>query len=268
MMPVHHVWRTLVIGAVAMGLLADGWLEPMPLVTPPGRQSLEAMPADAAILELPPDEKAVNLMAMYRAFFHGRPLVNGYSGYFPPHFTILMQAVRRGDASPLLELARRRPLAIIVNERFDGSGELRHMVEALPGVTYSSSGNAGATYLLPAQPRDRVAFGGEALAATVTTLPRAHVLMDLGQERTVRTVAFPLRASYPDVPRIAIETSRDGRTWTTAWEDWIGGRALAGALEDPRLVPIRIPLPDVQTRYVRIHPAPDWMIRELRILGP
>jgi hypothetical protein len=268
LMPVRRAARALFIVVVASGLMADGWLEPMPLVTPPGRQALAAVPADAAILELPPDEKIVNLTAMYRAFFHGRPLVNGYSGYFPPHFTILMQAVRRGDASPILELARRRPLAIIVNDRFDASGEFRNMVEALPGVTYSSSGNAGAMYVLPAQPRDRVASTGEALPATITTLPRAHVLLDLGQARIVRTIAFALRAYYPDVPRIAIETSPDGRSWRTTWEDWIGGRALAGALEDPRLVPIRIPLPDVQTRYLRVHPAPDWMIRELRVLGP
>jgi hypothetical protein len=267
-MPVRRPWRALFIAAVAAGLMADGWLDPMRLVTPPGRQALAAVPVDAAILELPPDERHVNLMAMYRAFFHRRPLVNGYSGYFPPHFTILMQAVRRGDASPILELARNRPLAIIVNERFDPSGEFRKMVEALPGVAYSSSGNAGAMYLLPAQPRDRVAAAGEALPATVSTLPRAHVLLDLGTERIVRTIAFPLRAYYADVPRIAIETSPDARTWTTTWEGWIGGRALAGALEDPLLVPIRIPLPDVPARYVRIHPAPEWMIGELRILGP
>jgi hypothetical protein len=68
--------------------------------------------------------------------------------------------------------------------------------------------------------------------------------------------------------RFQVEASDDGEVWRTIWLDWTGGRALAGALEDARLVPVRIPLPDVTTRFLRIHPAPAWLLEELTILGP
>ena len=71
-------------------------------------------------------------------------------------------------------------------------------------------------------------------------------------------IEFPVRWHFLELgERMAVEASGDGTTWKTVWEDWTGGRALAGALENQQLVPFRIPLPDVSTRYLRIHPAPD-----------
>ena len=54
----------------------------------------------------------------------------------------------------------------------------------------------------------------------------------------------------------------------TAWESWTGGPALAGALENALENPVRITLPDVTARYLRIHPAPRWLARELTVYGP
>jgi hypothetical protein len=244
-------------------------MEPMPLLPPPGRLMLSNVPADAAILELPLDEPLVSINAMYRALVHRRPLINGYSGHFPPHFRILTDALRRQDPSPLLELARGRPLVIIVNDRLDRAQHLRTLVESLPGIERAGSGSAGAMYVFAAQPRERVAASGTPLVAVPAELPRAHVLLDLGGQRTVRTLEFPLRSQYQELgARFAVEASVDGAGWTTVWEDWTGGRALAGALEDQRTVPFRIPLPDVSARYLRIHPAPEWLVRELKVLGP
>ena len=107
------------------GLAIDGWMDPLPMIPPPGRQLLANAPADAAILELPPDETSVSINAMYRALFHHRPVINGYSGHFPPHYRILSQALRRRDPSPIVELARGRPLVIFIDDRFDPSGQFR-----------------------------------------------------------------------------------------------------------------------------------------------
>jgi hypothetical protein len=62
-----------------------------------------------------------------------------------------------------------------------------------------------------------------------------------------------------------VEASDDGTNWRSVWLDWTGGLAMAGALKDPRTVPMRIPLPDVRARYLRVHPAPKWMIPELTV---
>ena len=261
--------RALLAAVIAAGLALDGWLEPMPLVPPPGRQLLTGVPPDAAVLEVPADNTLVSVTAMYRALAHGRPLVNGYSGHIPVHFSILYGSMRRGDPSGILELARGRPLAIMVSERNDPGGQFRALIESLPQVVQLGTGSAGATYLVPAQARERVAASGTLLSAVPTTLPRAHVRLDLGRPEVVRTLAFPLRRNYLRLgERFEVEASDDGEAWRTIWLDWTAGRALAGALEDARLVPVRIPLPDVTTRFLRIHPAPGWMLEELKILGP
>ena len=264
-----RVARACLVSAVLTGLFVDGWMLPIPLQLPPGRQILQDIPENAAVLEVPPDEVPINVFAMYRGLFHRRPLINGYSGHVPPHYDILGQSLRRGDPSAVLELARGRPLAIIVSDRYDASGDYREMIEALPGVTRTGSGSAGSVYLLPAKPRERVAASGSPLPSQATTLPRAHVILDLGAKRTVRTIEFPLRWHYAEIGgRLEVEASDDGSSWKVVSQDWTAGRALAGALEDPRVVPFRLPLSDITARYLRIHPAPDWMIREIRIVGP
>ena len=63
--------------------------------------------------------------------------------------------------------------------------------------------------------------------------------------------------------RLRIEASDDGNAWETVWLDWIGGPAMAAALDDPLVVPLRIPLSNVRARYLQIYPAPAWLEREL-----
>jgi hypothetical protein len=69
-------------------------------------------------------------------------------------------------------------------------------------------------------------------------------------------------------PRMTVETSSDGTTWTTAWDGWTGEPALTAALEDPRVVLVKLPLPDVLARYLRVTPIPAWAARELEAHGP
>jgi hypothetical protein len=53
--------------------------------------------------------------AMYRSIFHGRPLLNGYSSYWPPGFAERMELVARlPDADALATLRRETGLATIV----------------------------------------------------------------------------------------------------------------------------------------------------------
>lgn len=266
--PARRAARRALATAAIAGIVLDGWYEPMPLIAPPGRVVLPDVP-QAAVFELPPDDTFVSVMSMYRGIFHGRPLINGYSGHMPPHYAILSLALRRGDPSALLELARGRPLIILVSGRSDPSGELQRLVEALPGIERRYISSGGNTYVLPAQARERVARGGPPLPYTVTEEAREHVVFDLGDERVARTIEFPLRWRYGEMGlRLAVEVSKDRETWTTAWQGFTAGAAVAGALESPLEVPVRLPLADVRARFIRIHPAPAWMWRELRVLGP
>lgn len=259
----------IAIGALAFaGLFVDCWIRPMPLVGPPGRPLLPAVPS-AAVLELPTDEGAINAAAMYRAMYHRRPLVNGYTGYTPPHYAILSLGLRRDDPSIATELARGRPLFILVSDASDRAHDWRRYVEGLPGIEALGTGSGGRIYLLPAQPAARVAPAGSPLPAVVTESAPGRIELDLGGVQTVRAIEFAVRWHYPDLgERIAIEASGDRATWSTVWDEWTGGPVLAAAIASPLLVPVRLALPDVRARYLRIHPAPRWLARELKVMSP
>lgn len=267
-MPERPTLRRALAAAVFAGLAMDGWMRDMPLILPPGRVILPDIP-DASVVELPADEGIIGTTAMYRATQHRHPLVNGYSGHTPPHYRILSAALQRKDPSVLTELARSRPLLIIVNTRLDAGGDMRRLVDGLPGIQPRGGSGAGAIFLVPAQPAAQLAPTGAPWPAAIREGARYRADIDLGSVRTVRTIAFPLRWHYLELDtRLAVEASTDGTVWSTVWEDWTGGRALAATLEDPRDVPFRIMLPDVPARYLRIHPAASWLWNELKVFGP
>ena len=262
------LWKRCAAGAViAAGLAVDTWMKPMPLAAPPARVVLPQV-QNAVVLELPADDSAVNIAAMYRAMLHGRPLVNGYSGHTPPHYVLLTTSLMRGDPSPLAFLAAGRPLVVIVHRRYDPRGEWRSLVERAGGVLHEESGT-GPIFLVPPRPQERTPTVGPPLPSVSVRSPAGFATMDLGSEQVVRGVTINLRWRHAEIGTDSVvETSTDGTTWTTAWQGWTGGLALAAALQDQRLVAMRIPLPDVRARFVRISTVPLWVEREMTAHGP
>ena len=258
----------IAIACVAVaGLCVDGWLRAMPLATPPGRIVLPEV-HEAAVLELPADEGDVDVAAMYRQTQHRLPLVNGYSGHTPPHYRILGMAIRRGDPTAILEIARGHALVISLNDARDPGGAIRRLVEGLPGIEARGGSSGGAMFVLPPSAAARTAPAGEPWPAKIVGADDA-VVIDLGEPRTVRTLGFPLRWHYPELAtRLTIETSIDGAIWSRVWDNWTGGPVIDAALLDPVLVPVRLTLPDVRTRYLRVGPAPRWMRREIAAYSP
>ncbi len=268
LLPAGGRLRMVLASLIAAGIGIDGLMDPMPVSPAPGRVELPRVPA-ATVLELPPDDAAVSVGAMFRSMSHRLPLINGYSGHIPTHYGILCQSLRRDDPSAVVELARGRTLLIIVSERRDPAGDFRRLIESIPGIQRGDVSGAGMSYILRAQPHDRRPSGGTPHAYTVTKEPRSHVVLDLGATKVVRTIEFTLREFWPEFGRrFAIETSPDGVSWQTIWEDWTGGAAIAGALEDQVRVPVQLTLPDITTRYLRLHPVEDWLLKELRVVGP
>jgi hypothetical protein len=257
-----------VAGALILaGLVVDGLTRPLPVVPPPGRVMLPGTDL-AAVLELPLDDTDISVEAMYRSIFHRQPLVNGYSGHFPPHYNVLSLSLWRGDTSPLFYLARRRPLVIVVNSITDHGRSFRQMIEEVPGIQLHGGSGAGSLFLLPAQPAPREPPIGPALRASARDAGRYLMEFDVGESRVLSAVTFPLRRRYEGLaPRIRIETSDDGQTWQESWLGWTGGMAVEATLADPGLAPMRIPLAGVRARYVRVYPASVWMKSELTVHG-
>ncbi len=226
-------------------------------------------PQQAAVIELPVDSTDVSVQAMYRSIFHGRPLVNGYSGHFPPHYNILSLSLARLDSTGLFYLARRRPLVIIVNDRVRSEPQLQGTWSK---VCQASSGTAPAArdrcFSCRRSRRRANRRSDRRSHATVRDAGRYLLEFDLGEPRLLSAVTFPLRRRYDELAaRLRIETSEDGQTWTESWVGKTGGMALEATLADPQLAPIRIPLPGVRARYLRVYPASDWMKTESTVHG-
>ncbi len=256
------------LGALLVVMLVrDSWILPMPLAAPPARVLLPNV-ANSVVLELPADDSAVNIAAMYRAMTHGRPLVNGYSGHTPQHYSLLTTSLMRGDPSALSYFAAGRPLVVVVHRRLDPKGEWRALVERAGGVLHEESGT-GPVFLVPPRPQERKPAIGPQLPAAAVKSAAGVATLDLGSEQVIRALTVNLRWRHAEIGTDSlVETSRDGAIWTKAWEGWTGGLALSAALEDQRLVAMTIPLPDVRARFVRISTVPLWVSRELAVHGP
>lgn len=98
-----------------------------PARAPAVYRAMAREPGGAIVVELPLGQPDYDLRAMYYSTVHGRPLVNGYSGLFPPHYgrlqTALADIPRRPDVS-LDALRRSGATHAILHEAayLDGEG--------------------------------------------------------------------------------------------------------------------------------------------------
>src|SRR5206468_3878164 len=85
--------------------------------------------------------------------------------------------------------------------RVDAHGDLRRLVEGLPGIEPRGGSSGGAMFVLPALPAARVAPVGDSWPASVRDSAPDEIEIDLGQPRVVRTIGFPLRWHYGELDR-------------------------------------------------------------------
>jgi len=69
-------------------------------------REMARQPADSVVLELPLGQPDYDQRAMYYSTVHWRPLVNGYSGFIPPHYGRMITAFS--------EMPRHRELSLQV----------------------------------------------------------------------------------------------------------------------------------------------------------
>jgi hypothetical protein len=285
--------------AAAVGIIADGWIDRLPLPPPPSPRPAQAMlPRGAVVLELPLGTFE-DLAAMYRATSHGHRLVNGYSGYEPSHYSVLRGALNAGRVEAIAALAGGRDLAIVV----DASSHAHladALVRAVPGATATRVGDDAVIHV-PAQPQpgDSTAdvrsslavrsvsastrpddavktIDGDLVTAWLTPTPQAggeHLVVDLGQPQTVSGVRLELGRMAFAYPRdLAIDHSADGTTWIPAWRGDPTLPVLRAALASPATVPLHIDFAAVTARYVRVTAlaaaSQPWAVAELAVLGP
>jgi hypothetical protein len=240
-------------------------------------------------------------IALFRATEHKRPLFNGYSGYFAPHYWAMQYMIKHHDPEVLTRLSSFGPFEVVVDHDWDPGDGLRRFLLAAPKASlvyhddrYSSfrverGPFAGTLPRPPGQPlaiasikarcndsstgamvdgdlETRWACGREQRAGDAFTV-------DLGADRHVTGVETLLAGFVADFPRkLSIDTSSDGSNWSTAWTGDTAIIALSTALEDPLKIPLPFTFQPRQARYLRMTELVDeetyyWSVAELRVIG-
>ena len=287
---------------VTFGILADTWMAAMPLAVPP-----KAFPALACgggsrgpIVELPLGDTYGDVAAMYRQMSHARPVVNGYSGYFPPHYAALRFGLTLRDQDVLTQLAAHGVTDVIVNRETDAGGKWDAYVASHPrAVLVCAEGKQSLYRVAPAQASKPPVVSGTPLPIAVirpnvnetnvaamidkdrTTrwesgpqTTRTAVEVDLGGVHTVIGIDLLLGPFVGDFPRgLIVDASEDGQAWTEIWSGSSAGLAFVGAFESPRDVPLRYRFAPTRARLLRMRLTKDddtyyWSIAEMKVLGP
>ncbi|HKY22550.1 MAG TPA: discoidin domain-containing protein [Vicinamibacterales bacterium] len=292
--------RILVAAALAIGVLADTWIAAMPLAEPPRPlQALGCSGAKGPIVELPLGDIYHDVAAMYRQMSHQRPVVNGYSGYFPPHYAALRFGLALRDPGVLTQLAVHGISDVVVDREWDPRGDWDDYVRTHPNAKLICTEGAQSLYRVTAPPETSPPLSGSSVPASLiqanvnqdlvpfmmdrdrTTRWNSgpqeegmRVDVDLGTIRTVAGIDLLLGPFVEDFPRgFVIETSLDGNSWTEVWKGPSGGLAFVGAFEEPLEMPLKYRFPATQVRILRMQlTAADtiyyWSIAEMKVLGP
>ncbi len=286
-----------VLPALAIaGLLIDAWPTPLPMAPRPQERPNHAAADFRLDLPLGPD---YDTLALFRATAHGRPLMNGYSGYFAPHYWSMRRLLAERNAAAIDRLSEYGAIEIMVDHELDVDGRWRQFVGSLSRAQRVHEASTYTSFLVPRRAERTTAPSGASLPFTVASasvnVDRAHevhdgnlytrwhagreqrrgdsLTVDLAGEREIVGVELLIGGYVTDYAReLVVSTSTDGETWTDAWTGPTAWLAFSGGLDRPRDMPITIPLGPVRARFLRFTQVGTelvnyWTVAELRVLG-
>jgi len=287
--------RTVAFTILAAALLVDGWMPTMRMADAPQQWAQVEVPGrPEPILELPIGEEG-DYAATFRAGWHGRRVVNGVSGYNPPHYIALMAGLQNRDPATLTALASLGAIDVVVSHDQDRDGAIDRYVSAMPGATRVADDGSRTAYRLPRAPQGEPTLGPvlpiahvEAFKYDASTVidgrietgwgefpqyPGQWVIADLGVVQDVAGVTHAIGEYLLDFPRrLAIEVSVDGSTWERVWDGPTYGPMFLSSIREPRVTAMRFAFPRHRARFVRLQQLEQfqsmWRLSELKIHGP
>jgi hypothetical protein len=240
-------------------------------------------------------------IVLYRATGHRRPVLNGYSGYFAPHYWALQYLLARHDPDVLTRLSALGSLEVVIDHELDRAGSWRRFVGGHPRAERVFDGDGYTTFRVPRGPpspplskidgqplaiasisaAENAALVGAMTDGDIVTRwhagreqrPGDSLTVDLGRSRPTHGAETLIAGYVADFPRrLSIDTSLDGRMWSPAWGGETAIMALSAALEDPLNVTLPFSFEPREARYVRFTQTGSertyyWSVAELRILG-
>ena len=265
---------------VACGaIVADTWMGGLPMLPLRSSWSPRWAASVSSVLELPLGVIEADVAAMHRTTSHQRPVVNGYSGFLPPHYGVLRRALSEGDETILPEVAATGSVLVAVDRRADRDRHLQELAARVPGAEEMGLEGRWMFFRLPGSGHPTVerptASGGCGGKIGITAISTSTETAGPDDERTrignlidgdegsgwispspqhagdsITVTTAPearlcslslLLGGGPEVypGAVAVELSRDGREWNSVFEGPAGGLAMAGALRDPVRSPLR-----------------------------
>jgi hypothetical protein len=288
-----------VLAAVALAVALDGWVPTLPTAPVPASADLAGLDREAAVIELPIGDVYGDTAALLRGTQHGHPVVNGYSGYGPPHYAPVVQGLKDTDASVLAALQQFGPLIVCVDRARDADGRALAFMRLVPDATRVGETPMGMVFTLAARhpasgaaderplPIASVAANVNPLAASAMVdgqlatrwwTSRAQVggdqvVITLGQSATVSRVELDLGRFRDDYPRRLQVRVGPGASPAVVWESGAAGPAMLGALGDLLRMPVVIDLSvptqgrQITLTLVAADQTAPWSIAELRVFG-
>jgi hypothetical protein len=292
--------------ALALAILLDSAIRPVPMLAPPAPWPAP-VPTDgvAATLELPLGETIHDVAAMYRSVLTGVPTVNGYSGYFPPHYETLRLALDEWDESALDYLAGGGPLVVAVErgwpyarERLEWLRSLKAEAPQRPTAAEVAASDEHVWFLVRGSGLPpKLACGTRELPILSARDWRGQVdlaplrdqrddtfwssggsqragdalVVDLGSVARACSVRLTLGSHSGSYPRaLSVATSTDGDRWDNISDGRLGGAAVRAAIDRPRQAMIELPLHDHAARFIRLQmtanqPRIAWLLTEIAV---
>ena len=259
----HPVVLTVVCAAVA----AEGFMLDMPVRRVPGPLGAGGLERGAVVLEVPMTFEVFSSLsdtaAMLRATRTGYMLVNGFSGYTPPHYAVLRAGLSDLDESVLIALQRFGSYLVFVHEDDPViTGRYHDLIGRLPDAQRVMNGPAGMLFRLPGRAPEPPSSGQALPVASVRASSagppaplmvdgdlqtRWHtlagqvsgetVVVDFESPVAVTRVEIDLGVFTTDYPR-RLRISGSSGTAAAAWEGSTAGAAMLGAVHDPIRVPM------------------------------
>jgi hypothetical protein len=291
---VNRSRRRLIITVTAIGLVVDG----------AAHLSVQAAPSRGptwsnvdAVIELPAGRLA-DFAAIHRGMVHGFPIVNGYSGYFPPHYLPLLYALDHGHLDVLQEFPSPRGIAVSIDRSNANALAMSSALRDTPGSTHLGISDRLDTFLLRTTPRPPTRTGAPLRLAAVeanrmpedalrmvdgridtgwhagpSQIGDEEVIADLGSDRAVGAISIGMGPFAFGFPRqLEVDLSSDQHIWRRAWSGATDVLTVRGALQSAD-VPITIVIGPARARYVRLRQsgrdaAVPWWIGELAVFAP
>ena len=137
----------LAVAAVSAAIVIDGWAS---VPTTPIPQPLPVPVTADLVVELPNRTWTEEAPAMYRGMLHGRPVVNGYSAFAPPHYSLLRHDLERFCLDSLDTTRAGRSLDVVIWRADGDAPRLDAAAAARWGVAAREETAEVIVYRLPA----------------------------------------------------------------------------------------------------------------------